>query len=258
MPEGVKVMSLTATATIKTRKAICKSVGLINPVIISESPHKPNIKYIVQVNPPPIEETFAPLIEEVRRYRQLTDRAIIFCRTYDSMTHIYLYFKNRLGKEILNPMSAPDMAQFRLIDMFSACTQPDVKEEIIRSFSIPNSQLRVVIATIAFGMGIDCSNVRRIMHWGASDDVEQYLQESGRAGRDHLLAHAILYHKVPDVVTRDLSEDMKEYCINKSVCRRTMLFKKFNGYTEHLYAGNELCQCCDICECVCMCAKCSF
>ncbi len=168
-------MSLTATATIKTRKAICKSVGLINPVIISESPHKPNIKYIVQLNPPPIEETFAPLVEEVRRYRQLTDRTIIFCRTYDSMTHIYLYFKNRLGKEILNPMSAPDMARFRLVDMFSACTQPDVKEEIIRSFSIPNSQLRVVIATIAFGMGIDCSNVRRIMHWGASDDVEQYL-----------------------------------------------------------------------------------
>ncbi len=62
------------------------------------------------------------------------------------MTHIYLYFKNRLGKEILNPMSAPDI---RLVDMFSA---------IIRSFSIPNSQLRVVIATIAFALTVPMSD----------------------------------------------------------------------------------------------------
>ena len=53
--------------------------------------------------------------------------------------------------------------------------------------------LRVVIATIAFGMGLDCPNVRRIIHWGPSNDVEAYIQETGRAGRDGESAEALLY-----------------------------------------------------------------
>ena len=110
-------MALTATATVATRKAICKILGLVKPVVISESPHKPNIKYTVIVGPPPLEETFAPLVEEVKRCRESTDRTIIFCRTYDSMTHIYLYFKHRVGKEMFSPMCAPDLARFRIVDM---------------------------------------------------------------------------------------------------------------------------------------------
>ncbi len=49
------------------------------------------------------------------------------------------------------------------------------------------------MATVAFGMGLDCPNVRRIIHWGPSTDVEQYVQETGRAGRDGLPVVAILY-----------------------------------------------------------------
>ena len=59
-------------------------------------------------------------------------------------------------------------------------------------FSIPHSTLRVVVATIAFGMGIDCPNVRRVIHWGPSTDVELYLQETGHAGHDMLPSQAIL------------------------------------------------------------------
>ena len=51
-----------------------------------------------------------------------------------------------------------------------------------------------MIATIAFGMGLDCPNVGRVFHWGPSGDIELYLQETGRAGRDMLPAEAVLYH----------------------------------------------------------------
>ena len=82
--------------------------------------------------------------------------------------------KSRLNKQYTEPVGAPDLARFRLVDMFSACTHPDVKESIVSAFSIPHSTLRVVVATIAFGMGIDCPNVHRVIHWGPSTDVELY------------------------------------------------------------------------------------
>ena len=125
--------------------------------------------------------------------------------------------KSRLSKEFTEPVGAPDLARFRLVDMFSACIHPDVKEAIIIGFSTPHSNLRVVIATIAFGMGMDSPNVRRVIHWGPSADVELHLQETGRAGRDMLPSQAMLYHGGEGVIARNLSDGMKEYCANKRV-----------------------------------------
>ena len=192
IPTDVNIMALTATATVQTRKAICKTLGMVAPILVVESPNKPHIKYSIVLNPGTLEETFAPLVEELRHCRQLTDRVIVFCRTYDSCSLIYLFTRSRLGKELTEPVGAPDLAMFRLVDMFTSCTRPDVKDTVLKSFSRTDSHLRVVIATVAFGMGLDCPNVRRVIHWGPSEDIELYLQETGRAGRDRLPAQAIL------------------------------------------------------------------
>ena len=93
-------------------------------------------------------------------------------------SQLYLFLKCRLGQEFTEPVGAHDLARFRLVDMFSACTHPKVKDSILNSFCIPTSNVRVVIATIAFGMGLDCPNVRRVFHWGPSGDIELYLQET--------------------------------------------------------------------------------
>ena len=93
-----------------------------------------------------------------------------------------------------DPMSwsAPDIARFRLVDMFTACTEQSVKDTIISNFTQKNACLMVVIATVAFGMGLDSPNIRRIIHWGAPADIESYIQETGRAGRDGEQSHAVL------------------------------------------------------------------
>ena len=70
--------------------------------------------------------------------------------------------------------------------MFSHCTL--VKNTIVPQFTT-KSHLRIVIATIACGMGIDCPDVRQIIHWGVPDDAEMYIQESGRAGCDGCPVH---------------------------------------------------------------------
>jgi ATP-dependent DNA helicase RecQ len=94
----------------------------------------------------------------------------------------YLFIKNRLGEEFTDPIGAPDRARFRMIDMYTACTHPAVKEQVVDEICDALSKLRVVIATIAFGMGLDCPDVRRGIHWGPSEDIEMHLRKTGRAG----------------------------------------------------------------------------
>jgi ATP-dependent DNA helicase RecQ len=75
---------------------------------------------------------------------------------------------------MVEPVGSPDIPKFRLCDMFTACNSPEIKNSILKLFTCHHSRLRVVIATIAFGRGINCSDVRRIIHWRPPSDVESY------------------------------------------------------------------------------------
>lgn len=78
--------------------------------------------------------------------------------------------------------------------MFHATNSVEVKNSILKSFSCSGGRLQILIATIAFGMGINCPDIRRIIHLGPPSDCESYIQETGRAGCDSLTAYAILYY----------------------------------------------------------------
>jgi len=103
--------------------------------------------------------------------------------------NVYVYLSRSLGCEVTEPIDATDIQEYCLVDMFISVTDSDHKELIISLFTKP-SQLRVVVATVAFGLGIDCLDVRQIAHIGMPDDIESYIQETGRVGRDgeHALA----------------------------------------------------------------------
>jgi len=78
------------------------------------------------------------------------------------------------------------------VDTFHSCTEPAVKANILELFCKP-SHLRVVIASTAFGMGIDCTDVHKIVHLTPPDSIESNIQETGRAGRDGKTSIAALY-----------------------------------------------------------------
>ena len=253
LSHDISIMALTATATKTSRKTICHVLGMMKPVVVAESPNKTNIKYSVLQKLSTIEETFAPLMEEVRRARVNVDKTIIFCRTYDNVTRIYRFFKSRLGKGRTEPPGLPDMACFRIVDMFTACTHVEVKNSIIDSFRNPSSHLRIIIATVAFGMGLDCPNVRRIIHWGPPDDVESYLQETGRPGRDGNAASAVMYYGGADIAGAKVTQQMRDYCKLKDSCKREFLLKDFDADEQ---PAVKKCSCCDFCSLSCTCVDC--
>ena len=145
---------------------------MAEPMIVCNVPNRPNIQYSVVQTPGTIEEAFLPLVEQLRYKRTLHDRVIIYCRTYETCSMIYLFLKSRLGAEITEPIGTVDLARFRLVDMFTACTTATVKRTILELFCKSDSNLRIVVATVAFGMGLDCPNVRSVIHWGPSGDIE--------------------------------------------------------------------------------------
>ena len=119
------------------------------------------------------------------------DRIIIFCKPYNNVIAIYQYFKQGLGQYFTEPPGSANVVVNRVVDVYTHCTHETVKIKIIAQFTKP-SPLQVVIATVAFGMGINCPDVRHVIHWGVPTDVEMYVQESGRAGRDGKLSCAVI------------------------------------------------------------------
>ena len=253
IPECVRVMALTATATKTTRKFIIDSLSMQLPGIIYIPPVKNNIIYMVLDKPKDIGDYFEQIVEKLKVEGISMHRMIIFCKSYNNIITIYSYFKQKLGERMTEPPGSPNFVINRLVDIYTHCTHETVKNKIISQFTKP-SVLRIVIATIAFGMGIDCPDVHHVIHWGVPTDAEMYVQESGRAGRDGELSCATILKSASDLNKQYTTQHMIDYCTNKSsICRRKVLFKDFHG-CSFTCTG---CKCCDVCRLSCECGQCA-
>lgn len=166
LPGGLNIMALTATATKTLRYLVSRRIGMRDPYILAISPCKKNMMYSVGKFED-VSSTFKVVIE---RLRDKIPKIIIYGKSFGMCADIYLYFRERLGNSITEPnLGAPNLARFRLVDVFTSVTDQHQKNGIINAFTT-NSRLRIVIATVPFGMGIDCLDVRQIVHIGLPDD----------------------------------------------------------------------------------------
>ena len=252
IPRNVNLLALTATATQETLDVVTDRLSLKEPVVIGLQPDKDNIKYLVKPCPS-VGDICSALADELVIERSNMPKTVLFCRTLKHCAKIYKTIRRKLGRNITDPAGLPNLLGVRVVDLFTAAPKPEMRELVLKEFCKADTSLRLMVASSAFGLGVDCPDISRIIHWGAPNTLEDLVQESGRAGRDGRLSQAILYHKI---VREKVSKPVREYGKNQIVCRRTLLFKKFL-FNEKKKGLIKACNCCDICEPLCVCSRCT-
>ena len=171
--------------------------------MISASPDKANVCYWVKEGVS-VNVFVTPLVAKLKVQRSILvlPRVIIFCRRIEDCSILYQLFLNQLKNEFTEPIGAPNVSMFRLVDMYTSVTDKEVQDGIITSFCKSDTPLRVLICTIAFGMGLDCHDVSHIIHWGPAYNLEAYIQEGGRAERRGNASSALFLSDVEIQVLR--------------------------------------------------------
>eukprot|EP00112_Aurelia_sp_Birch-Aquarium-sp1_P020529 Seg5310.3 transcript_id=Seg5310.3/GoldUCD/mRNA.D3Y31 product="ATP-dependent DNA helicase hus2/rqh1" protein_id=Seg5310.3/GoldUCD/D3Y31 len=235
---------LTATATQQVTKAIIKKLELQRLLSFIKSPERTNIRYSlvsVQQNDP-VKNLFY-LLEEIRTEGCKAGRTLVFCRSKEHVRKLYRSFDNCLK----HLFPEPDIKPY---EMFMATTEDTIKKHIIDSFGDAEGTVRVLFCTVAFGMGIDCKGLNNIIHYGPPSDVDDYCQETGRAGRSMEASHATLITYPRCTGSKNVTKEMKAYCRNRVKCRREMIFVNFPGERQVVTPMHT---CCDICALSCKC-----
>ena len=230
---NIPLMALTATADPTTRADILLHLRLNNPHTYLGSFDRPNIRYTVQ-------EKFKPM-EQLAKFivGQKGKSGIVYCNSRKKV------------EEITEKLSARNIS----VMGYHAGMSVQQRETVQNAFQRDNIQ--VVVATIAFGMGINKSNVRFVVHFDLPRSIESYYQETGRAGRDDLPSQAVMFYDPADYawVQKMLLEepeseqrDIKQHKLQaigafaeSQTCRRLVLLNYFGESRQ------EPCKNCDIC-----------
>jgi ATP-dependent DNA helicase RecQ len=229
----VPVMALTATADVTTRKDILNQLALPNPYIHLDSFDRPNIRFTLA----PKYNGEKQLLGYIKKKGE--DSGIIYCNSRWQVEKL----ANYLAASGVNCAA------------YHAGLENEIRSLVQEGFTKDNIQ--IVIATVAFGLGINKPNVRYVIHFEPPRTLESYYQEIGRAGRDGLNAEALFLVDEKDVnrIKKRISEgdnpqrvnvEMQRFAamdafIDAQTCRRQVVLNYFAEYTEK-GCGN-----CDIC-----------
>ena len=170
-----------------------------------------------------------------------TPKCIIYTRSKKDMSVLFDWFYFGLGDKYWVGASA--MPGDGLVEMFYGQLD-DVSESMIPEvFRKPNSPCRVVIATVAFGLGIDIPDVRYIVHWGPLSSPAQYWQEVGRGGRDGSPTNAVMYLPKRSVDKRKVDTNMMDI-IKGDGCLRNKVMTYFKS---DKFKNVSKVNCCNVC-----------
>ena len=211
---------------------------LYNPVLLSATPERTNIRYsVVHISLRDPKAFLKTIFEDITPNLFSAKRVLIFCRLMGDVRSIYQCF-NQTFKNSFHSYSDRPFARFH------SKTDDVVKEFLLSGFTNENGIVRVLIATIAFGMGVDCKDLHIAIRYGPLGALEDYFQEAGREGRDGLPSKAVLVTYPKSLNSKNISKAVKLYSRNEEVCCRILLLKEFGEEKQSL---DPMHVCCDIC-----------
>jgi len=224
---NVPRMALTATASPPTVTQIAEYLGFsatYRTVFMAQG--APNI-FLSVIDKGERLKVIWDLLRNLQEKDCRTPKTVVFLQNRNEVTDLWHFFRHHL----------PDSP---MVDMYMSSTSERKKKQVALEFKKANSEIRLLIATSAFGLGVDCKKIFRVIHLNPPRSFDDYVQQVGRASRDGSLSFGLL---LADHDSK-CDTEMKTYMALTAGCRRKHLARIY--FMEHRTVAPR--DCCDLCE----------